>query len=140
MARAPAILLVLMAGSALLTACAATDRVQGNAGGIALRINDEEEALREAREAAEAHCREFDRYAVLQGVSEIGGDRRLATFNCVRARGGGVAVLIGNRDDDLEDARERAERYCEDFGRIPVLQSVSAIENRRVAAFNCVQT
>ncbi len=138
MTRTPSALLALAAGAVLLTACAATDRVQGSAGGIALRINDEEEALREARDRAEAHCREFDRFAVLQGVSEIGSDRRLATFNCVRSQGGGVAVLIGNRDDDLEDAQERAERYCDDYGRIAVLQSVSAIGNRRVAAFNCV--
>lgn len=138
MTRTCSTFLAVLAGSVLLAACAATDRVQGSAGGIALRINDEEEALREARDRAEAHCREFDRFAVLQGVSEIGSDRRLATFNCVRARAGGVAVLIDD-DDELDDAQQRANRYCDERGRTAVLQSVSDIENRRVAAFNCVQ-
>jgi hypothetical protein len=38
----------------------------------------------------------------------------------------------------LAEASSEAEKYCHDNDKIAVLQSVSDIDHRRVAAVNCV--
>ncbi|HET6522551.1 MAG TPA: hypothetical protein VFG47_22415 [Geminicoccaceae bacterium] len=126
-----------VAMSMALVACASNEPLRGTSEGIALTIEDDEDALEDAIERAGEHCEGHQRFAVLQAVSAVGRDRRLATFNCVRVRGGGAAVRV-RADEDLDDAAERAERYCDRFGREPVLQSVGEIGRSRVAAFNCV--
>ena len=122
--------------AALLAACATSQPLQENRGGIALRIQDDEDALEDAIERAGAHCGEYGRFAVLQAVSEPQADERLVTFNCAESQGRGVA--LGFRDgEDLDDVTERAEERCDRYGREAVLQSVSTIGDSRVAAFAC---
>lgn len=133
--------LVLLLGVAVLVAsCAAMDRPERSERGIALRFNDDVDDLENAIEQAQAHCARFDRFAVLQGVSDVGEeDRLLATFDCVETRGGGVALVVDGDDHDLEEAHREAGGFCEDFEREPVLQSVSEVDDTRIAAFNCVR-
>ena len=66
------------------------------------------------------------------------GNQLLATFDCAGSRGGGVAPLVDDDDDDLGRATREAGAFCDDYDRIAVLQSVSELDHRRVAAFNCV--
>jgi hypothetical protein len=130
--------LAMALGTAVLAAaCATGDRFDASRGGIALRIADDVDALDDAVERAQDHCEEHDRHAVLQAVSQVGRGELLATFNCVRTRGGGIALVVDD-ENDLDDAQARARRYCADYDRDAVLQSVSEIEGRGVAAFNCV--
>lgn len=122
--------------AALVAGCAVDQRLESS-GGIALRIDDDVDALEDAMDRADDHCDAHGRVAVLQSVSRVGGGDRLATFNCVDGRGRGVAVFVDEDDDDLRDAMREAEAYCEDFDRIAVLQSVGEIDDRRIATFAC---
>lgn len=129
---------MLVAASALLAACATSTPYESSSGGIALRVEDDVDALENAVAQAERHCEDHDRHAVLRAVSPIEGDRVLATFTCADSRGAGVALIVDD-DDDLDDVRDQAERYCADYNRIAVLQSVSGIGDRGVATFECVR-
>ena len=130
-------LALLLATAALVAACAGTEPMESSRG-IALKIDDDVDALKSAQNEAEDHCKQHDRHAVLQSVSAVDHDQRLASFDCVESKGGGIAVYVGSHDDDVRQASSEAEKYCHDNDRIAVLQSVSDIDHRRVAAFNCV--
>jgi len=127
-----------LAAVAWIAACTTEGRLESSRG-IALRINDDIDALEAAIDRAEAHCEDHDRHAVLQGVSRVDGNELLATFDCASSRGDGVALVVGDDDDDLARATRDAGVFCDDYDRIPVLQSVSEVDHRRVAAFNCVR-
>jgi hypothetical protein len=131
--------LLLVAASALLAACTATERLESSRG-TAIRIVDDVDALEAAMAQAAEHCERYDRHAVLQSVSPVDRDELLATFDCVESSRGGVALFVGDDDDDVRRASREAEGYCGEFDRVAVLQSVGAIDGRRVAAFNCVRT
>lgn len=128
-----------LAAATLLAACAGSERLESSRG-VALRINDDVDALETAMDRAQDHCDEHDRFAVLQSVSQVDNDQLLATFDCVESRGGGVALVVDDGDDDLRATTRDADEYCDDFDRIAVLQSVGEIDNRRVATFNCVKS
>lgn len=130
---------LLVAASALLAACTTAERLESRHG-TALRIVDDVDALEVAMDEAEEHCDRYDRHAVLQSVSPVDRDELLATFDCVESSRGGVALFVGNDDEDVARAAREAEDYCDEFDRTAVLQSVGAIDDRRVAAFNCVRT
>ena len=136
---APIRCLLLVATSALLAACTTTDRLESSRG-TALRIVDDVDALEAAVDQAQEHCDRYGRHAVLQSVSPVDRDELLATFDCVESSRGGVALFVGNEDADVRQAAREAEGYCGEFDRTAVLQSVSEIDGRRVAAFNCVRT
>ncbi len=130
--------LALLLGTAgLLAACAGTEPMESSRG-IALRIDNDVDALDAARSKAKDHCQQHDRYAVLQSVSPVDHDQLLASFDCAESKSGGVAIYVGNHDDDVRAASSKAESYCHDYDKIAVLQSVSDIDHQRVAAFNCV--
>ena len=131
--------LLLVAASALLAACTATERLESSRG-TALRIVDDVDALEAAMDQAEEHCERYDRHAVLQSVSPVDRDELLATFDCVESSRGGVALFVGDDDEDVRRAAREAEGYCGELDRVAVLQSVGEIDGRRVAAFNCVRT
>ena len=131
--------LLLVAASALLAACTATERLESSRG-TALRIVDDVDALEAAMDQAEEHCERYDRHAVLQSVSPVDRNELLATFDCVESSRGGVALFVGNDDEDVRRASREAEGYCGEFDRVAVLQSVGAIDGRRIATFNCVRT
>ena len=131
--------LLLVAASALLAACTTAERLESSRG-TALRIVDDVDALETAADQAEEHCDRYDRHAVLQSVSPVDRDELLATFDCVESSRGGVALFVGNDDEDVGRAAREAEDYCGEFDRTAVLQSVGEIDDRRVAAFNCVRT
>lgn len=132
-------LALLVGTAALLAACAGTEPLESSRG-IALRIDDDVDALEAAQDRAEDHCDQHDRHAVLQSVSPVDHDQLLATFDCAESRAGGVAIYAGNNDEDVRQASAEAETYCHDHDRIAVLQSVSDIDHRRIAAFNCVSS
>jgi threonine dehydrogenase-like Zn-dependent dehydrogenase len=143
-------LTAVMALPFLMVACAPTEDL-GSSRGIAYRIAEDNDALEEAMNRAEDHCDDHDRTAVLQSVSDTGGDEMLATFDCAGGPGSGIAlwvdedrddgVILGaNDDDDLDDALDRANDYCNDYGRIAVLQSVSEVDDDQIAAFNCADS
>jgi hypothetical protein len=132
-------LALLVATAALLAACAGAEPLESSRG-IALRIDDDVDALKSAQDKAEDHCQQHDRHAILQSVSAVDHDQRLASFDCVESRGGGVALFIGGDDEDVRKASSDAEGYCHDYDKIAVLQSVSDIDRSRVAAFNCVNS
>jgi hypothetical protein len=132
-------LALLFASAALLAACAGTEPLESSRG-IALRIDDDVDALDAARNQAEDHCDRHDRYPVLQSVSPVDHDQRLASFDCVGTKGGGIAIYVGDHDEDVRKASSEAESYCHDHDKIAVLQSVSDIDHRRIAAFNCVNS
>ena len=132
-------LALLGAASALLAACAGTEPLESSRG-IAVRIDDDVDALEAAQNKAEDHCDRYDRYPILQSVSQVDHDQLLASFDCVESRGGGIAIYVGNDDEDVRAASAEAENYCHDYDRIAVLQSVSEIDDRRIASFNCVRS
>lgn len=131
--------LLLVAASALLAACTATERLESSRG-TAIRIVDDVDALEAAMDQAAEHCERYDRHAVLQSVSPVDRDEHLATFDCVESSRGGVALFVGDDDDDVRRASREAESYCGEFDRVAVLQSVGEIDRRRIATFNCVRT
>lgn len=131
--------LLLVAASALLAACTTTERLESSRG-TALRIVDDVDALEAALDEADDHCDRYDRHAVLQSVSPIDRDELLATFDCVESRRGGVALFVGDDDEDVRRAAREAAGYCGELDRTAVLQSVGEIDGRRIAAFNCVRT
>jgi hypothetical protein len=137
---APGRCLLLVAASALLVACTATNEPLQSSRGTAIRIVDDVDALEAAMEDAEEHCVRYDRHAVLQSVSAVDRDELLATFDCVESSRGGVALFVGDNDEDVRRASREAETYCDEVDRVAVLQSVGEIDDRRVAAFNCVRT
>ena len=128
-----------MAAMALVAACTTNQRLESSRG-TAIRIVDDIDALEAAVERADDHCDRYDRHAVLQGVSQLDDNEVLATFDCAESRGSGVALVVDNDDEDLARATREAGAYCDDFDRIAVLQSVSEVDDRQVAAFNCVRT
>jgi hypothetical protein len=132
-------LALLLATAALLAACAGTEPLDSPRG-IALRIDDDVDALEAAQNKAEDHCNRYDRYPVLQSVSPVDHDQLLASFDCVGSKGGGIAIYVGGHDEDVRSASSEAESYCHDYDKIAVLQSVSEIDRRRIAAFNCVNS
>jgi hypothetical protein len=132
--------LLLVAASALLAACTAMNEPLESSRGTAVRIVDDVDALDAAMEEAEDHCDRYDRHPVLQSVSPVDRDELLATFDCVESSRGGVAVFVGDDDEDIRQASREAEVYCDEADRVAVLQSVGEIDDRRVAAFNCVRT
>jgi hypothetical protein len=127
-----------VAAVALVAGCTTSQRLESSRG-IAVRIVDDIDALEAAIERAEDHCDVHDRHAVLQSVSQLDDNEVLATFDCVESRGGGVALVVDDDDEDLARATREAGDYCDDFDRIAVLQSVGEVDERRVAAFNCVR-
>ncbi len=131
--------LPLVTAFALVAACTTTERLESSRG-TALRIVDDVDALEAAMDQAAEHCDRYDRHAVLQSVSPVDRDELLATFDCVESSRGGVALFVGNDDEDVRQAAREAEGYCGEFERTAVLQSVGEIDGRRVAAFNCVRT
>jgi hypothetical protein len=131
--------LLLVAASALLAACTAAERLESSRG-TAIRIVDDVDALQAAMDRAEQHCDRYDRHAVLQSVSPVDRGELLATFDCVESSRGGVAVFVGDDDEDVRRASREAEDYCGELDRVAVLQSVGEIDGRRIAAFNCVRT
>jgi hypothetical protein len=70
-----------VAAAALAAACTTNGRLESSRG-IALRIDDDIDALEAATDRADAHCDDHDRHAVLQGVSRVDGNELLATFDC----------------------------------------------------------
>jgi hypothetical protein len=132
--------LLLVAASALLAACTAANEPLESSRGTAVRIVDDMDALEAAMEEAEDHCDRYDRHPVLQSVSPVDRDELLATFDCVESSRGGVALFVGDDDEDVRRASREAEDYCDEADRVAVLQSVGEIDDRRVAAFNCVRT
>jgi hypothetical protein len=132
--------LLLVAASALLAACTAMNEPLESSRGTAVRIVDDVDALEAAMEEAEDHCDRYDRHPVLQSVSPVDRDELLAAFDCVESSRGGVALFVGDDDEDVRRASREAEVYCEEADRVAVLQSVGEIDDRRVAAFNCVRT
>ena len=136
---APLRCVLLFAASVLLVACTTTERLESSRG-TAIRIVDDVDALEAAMDRAEDHCDRYDRHAVLQSVSPVDRGELLATFDCVETSRGGVALFVGDDDDDVRRAAREAEGYCGEVDRTAVLQSVGEIDGRRVAAFNCVRT
>ena len=122
--------------AALLAACADTAPMASSRG-IALRIDDSVNALEAAQHEAEDHCDRYERYPVLQSISQVEDDQLLVSFDCAENRGGGVAIYVGSHDEDVRQASAKAQDYCHDYGRIAVLHSVSDVGGRRVATFNC---
>jgi hypothetical protein len=120
----------------LLAACAGS-APSASSRGITLRIDDSVNALEAAQHEAEDHCNRFERYPVLQSISQVEDDQLLASFECAENRGSGVAIYVGSHDEDVRQASAKASNYCRDYGRIAVLQSVSDVGGRRVATFNC---
>lgn len=130
---------IFAVAAALLAGCAVNDSYESSSGGIALRIDDDLDALNDALARAENHCADHDGFAVLQGVSEVEDDQLVATFNCARTRGEGVALVVRD-EDDMDQVTDRAQRFCANHNRVAVLQSVSPIDGRGVAAFECRRT
>lgn len=82
----PAVTMLAAAVAVLaLAACADDDaqpHVVTSGGGLAIALEDDDDALARAVETANRHCVEARRVAVLQTVSEMNG-QRLAFFECV---------------------------------------------------------
>jgi hypothetical protein len=126
---------VALAAAAVLAGRAATE-VRGNRSGMAYAVEDDLDALEAAIGRATEHCDNHGRYAVLQAIGSADDDDRLVTFDCAETRGGGIALAVDEGDEGLDEA---ADDFCDDYGRDAVLQSVSEIDRRRVAAFNCIE-
>src|ERR671918_420468 len=90
--------LLLVAASALLAACTATEPLESSRG-TALRIVDDVDALEAAMDQAEEHCERYDRHAVLQSVSPVDRDELLATFDCGEFDRTAVLQSVGEIDD-----------------------------------------
>lgn len=82
----PAVTILAAAAATVLalTACAdeGQPHVVTSGGGLAIALDDGDDALARAVETANRHCVEARRVAVLQTVSEMNGER-LAFFECV---------------------------------------------------------
>jgi hypothetical protein len=132
-----ALRLALPIAAGALVACAGTQPIE-SARGIALRIDDSVDALEAAQDQAEDHCRRYHRFPLLQSVDPVEQDRLLASFECALDQGGGVAIYVGGREEDVREAAESAEAYCRDYARAAVLQSISQVGDQRVATFACL--
>jgi hypothetical protein len=60
---------------------ASFDCTEDRGRGVAIYVGSHDEGVRQASARAEDYCHRYDRTALLQSVSDIGG-RRVATFNC----------------------------------------------------------
>ncbi|MCA1941323.1 MAG: hypothetical protein LDL26_10020 [Caenispirillum bisanense] len=81
----PAVTMLAAAVAVLALAACADGDAQPHvvtSGGLAIALEDDDDALARAVETANRHCVESRRVAVLQTVSEINGER-LAFFECV---------------------------------------------------------
>lgn len=80
--RAPVALVALVAAG-LLAACAQPSTIlKANEAGISIALESGVDSLAEAVEAANQHCVNVRRIAVLDQVQSLGG-RRIAFFDCV---------------------------------------------------------
>ncbi len=118
----------------LVVGCAETRNLDSSRGTV-IKTSGSVADLNDAMEEADDHCGQYDRAAVLQSVSADGGDY-LAAFDCQPGRGSGIAVIL-KPQQEVDAALPRAENYCENYDRIPVLQSVSRLRQAKVASFNC---